>query len=62
MGYNPDAVPDPSQPPQLGPTAMGAQIDHVETVYEWEWRNLKQNYPILRCARHVLTLTLADFT
>jgi hypothetical protein len=41
IGYNPDAVPDPSQPAQLGPQAMGAQIESVETVYEWEWEKIK---------------------
>ena len=41
MGYNSDAVQDPSQPAQLGPQAMGAQIESVSTVYEWEWAKIK---------------------
>lgn len=41
LGYNPNATPDPNNPAELGPQAMGAQIESVETVYEWEWEKIK---------------------
>jgi hypothetical protein len=41
MGYNPNTTPDPTHPVELGPTAQGAQIESVSTVYEFEFEKLK---------------------
>jgi hypothetical protein len=41
LGYNPNSTPDVNNPAELGPQAMGAQIESVETVYEWEWEKIK---------------------
>jgi hypothetical protein len=41
VGYDPNQVQDPNNPAQLGPQAMGAQIESTATIYEFEFEKLK---------------------
>jgi hypothetical protein len=41
VGMNPNTIPDPSHPAELGPGIISQQIDHVDTVYEWEWEKIR---------------------